>query len=165
MAPELTFRVATPADAPLMAETVGIGFDGYRSFAPAGWEPPPRAVETARIAERMVRDDAWALLAFDGHAPAGHVALLAEPEPGVAYLWQLFVRPPFWGTGLADRLHADFLAEARARGYERGRLLTPYGQARARRFYERNGWVTDGVATFEEELGLELLAYTRAGLT
>jgi hypothetical protein len=36
VAPELTFRVATPTDAPLMAETVGIGFDGYRSFAPAG---------------------------------------------------------------------------------------------------------------------------------
>jgi GNAT superfamily N-acetyltransferase len=165
VAPGLTFRVATAADAPVMAETVAIGFDGYRSFAPPGWEPPPYAIELSTIGERIVRDDAWALLAFDDREPAGQVALLADPAPATAYLWQLFVRPRYWGTGLADRLHAAFLTEARARGYEHGRLRTPTGQARARRFYERNGWTTDGVAAFEEGLGLDLLVYTRVGLT
>jgi GNAT superfamily N-acetyltransferase len=148
-----------------MAGTVGIGFDGYRSFAPPGWAPPPFEREVATIRERMVDDDAWAQLAFDGDEPAAHVGLLADPAPKTAYLWQLFIRPPYWGTGLADRLHAAFLAEARARGYQQARLRTPAGQARARRFYERNGWQTDGVATFEAALGLELLVYTRAGLT
>ncbi len=165
MAPELTLRVATAADATVMAETVGIGFDGYRSFAPPRWEPPPFTIEVTTIRERLVRVDAWALLAFDGDEPAGQVALLADLAPATVYLWQLFVRPAHWGTGLADRLHAAFLAEARARGYEHGRLRTPAGQARARRFYERNGWHTDGVQTLEEGLDLELLDYTRAGLT
>lgn len=165
MAPELTFRAATVDDAPVIARTVAIGFDGYREFAPPGWEPPPYAVELTTTRERLSRPGTCALVGFDGDEPAGQVGLLADPAPATVYLWQLFVRPPYWGTGLADRLHAAFLAEARARGYERGRLRTPAGQARARRFYERTGWVTDGVASHEERIGLDLLSYDRATLT
>jgi GNAT superfamily N-acetyltransferase len=165
VAPELTFRVAAVADSPVIARTVGIGFDSYRAFAPPGWEPPPYSLELATTRERIVRGDAWVLLAFDGDEPAGQVALLADPEPATVYLWQLFLRPPYWGTGLAGRLHAAFLAEARKRGYERGRLRTPARQARARRFYERSGWTSDGVETFEQRIGLDLVDYTRPGLT
>ena len=165
MATGLTFRTATAADAPEMAETVGIGFDTYRAFAPPGWEPPPFAVEVAAIRSRMVGEDAWALLARDGDAPAGHIALLPDLAPGTVYLWQLFVRPPHWGTGLADRLHEEFLEASRTRGYRSARLRTPSDQGRSRRFYERNGWQTDGVASYEEKLGLDLLVYTRRGLT
>jgi GNAT superfamily N-acetyltransferase len=165
VATALTFHEATVADAPEMAETVGIGFDTYRAFAPAGWEPPPFAVEVAAIRSRMVGHDAWALLARDGDLPAGHIALLADPAPGTVYLWQLFIRPPHWGTGLADRMHEEFLEASRTRGYRRARLRTPVDQARSRRFYERNGWQTDGVASYEEKLGLDLLVYTRKGLT
>lgn len=165
MASELTFHEASASDAPEMAETVGIGFDTYRAFAPPGWAPPPFAVEVAAIRSRMVGHDAWALLARDGDAPAGHVALLADPAPGTVYLWQLFIRPPHWGTGLADRLHEEFLEASRTRGYRRARLRTPFDQARSRRFYERNGWQTDGVASYEEKLALDLLVYTRKGLT
>jgi GNAT superfamily N-acetyltransferase len=165
LATGLTFLEATAADAPEMAETVGIGFDTYRAFAPPGWEPPPFAVEVAAIRSRMVGEDAWALLARDGEVPAGHIALLSDPEPGIVYLWQLFIRPPHWGTGLADRLHAEFLDASRTRGYRSARLRTPFDQGRSRRFYERNGWRTDGVASYEEKLGLDLLVYTRKGLT
>jgi GNAT superfamily N-acetyltransferase len=165
LAPALTFREGTVADAATMATTVGIGFHAYRDFAPAGWEPPAFAVEAAAIRSRMPSEDAWAYMAFDGDEPAGHVALLADPSPGTVYLWQLFLRPAHWGTGLAHRLHEAFLAEARARGYERGRLKTPLAHARARRFYERNGWETDGLAALDDTLRLELLVYSRAGLT
>jgi GNAT superfamily N-acetyltransferase len=165
VAAELTFREGTMADATVMAETVSLGFDGYRLFAPPGWKPPPFAVEVAAIRSRIAGHDAWALTAWDGDEPAGHVALLPDSTPATVYLWQLFVRPVHWGSGLADRLHGAFLETARARDYERARLQTPVGQARARRFYERNGWETDGLAVFEEKLGLDLLVYTRAGLT
>jgi GNAT superfamily N-acetyltransferase len=165
VAAELTFRDATVADAAAMAETVGIGFESYRAFAPPGWAPPAFAVEVAAIRSRMLGHDAWGLVALDGDEPAGHVALLADPAPATVYLWQLFVRPAHWGTGVADRLHEAFLEAARARGYQRARLKTPLGQARARRFYERQGWETDGLATLDDTLGLELLVYTRLGLT
>jgi GNAT superfamily N-acetyltransferase len=165
VAAELTFRDATVADAAAMAETVGIGFESYRAFAPPGWAPPAFAVEVAAIRSRMLGHDAWALLARDGDTPAGHIALLADPAPGVVYLWQLFIRPAHWGTGLADQLHEEFLDASRTRGYRRARLRTPFDQGRSRRFYERNGWRTDGVASFEHKLGLDLLVYTRKGLT
>jgi GNAT superfamily N-acetyltransferase len=161
---EVTLREGRRADAPVMAETIAIGFATYREFAPPGWEPPPAAREEQLVRARF-GDDAWVLMAFDGDEPAGHVSLLPDPDPLAAYLWHLFVRPPHWGTGLAHALHIAFMEAARARGYARGRLRTPAGQARARRFYERRGWVTDGVAAFEEGLGLELLVYTRPDLT
>jgi GNAT superfamily N-acetyltransferase len=161
----LTLREATLDDVEVMARTVRIGFEGYRSFAPAGWAPPTEEHDAERTRERLARGDAWALLAFDGAEPAGHVALLADVEPGTAYLWQLFVRPEHWGTSLATTLHGAWLAAAVAQGYVDGRLRTPAGQARARAFYERHGWVPDGDAALDEQLGLDVIAYRRAWLT
>ena len=163
-------RPATLDDVPELAETVHLGFESYRAFAPRGWDPPPEAIERARIADRLPLADAWCRIAEAGGAPAGHVALLAArertaeraPIPGVAHLWMLFVREPWWGSGLARRLHGMAIEEAAARGYEAMRLDTPAGQARARAFYEREGWATDGVVAFEPMLGLELVTYRRA---
>jgi GNAT superfamily N-acetyltransferase len=148
-----------------MARTVAIGFDGYRAFAPPGWEPPDEERDAQLTAERLARPDAWALLAFDGADPAGHVALVADVQPGSAYLWQLFVRPEHWGTGVARTLHGAFLAAAVEQGYARGRLRTPAGQARARAFYERHGWIPDGGPSPDDLLGLEVVDYRRARLT
>jgi hypothetical protein len=41
------------------------------------------------------------------------------------------------------------------------RLFTPEGQARARAFYERRGWTTDGAARHEPMLALDLVEYRR----
>jgi len=162
-------RPATLDDVPVLAETVNLGFEGYRAFAPRGWDPPPEAIERARIADRLPLADAWCRIAEAGGAPAGHVAILAARErtagrariPGVAHLWMLFVRRPWWGSGLAQRLHGMAIDEAAACGYAAMRLDTPAGHARARAFYEREGWATDGVAVLEPMLGLELVAYRR----
>ena len=74
----------------------------------------------------------------------------------------LFVREPWWGSGLAARLHAIAIAEAAAQGYRAMRLYTPAGQLRARAFYEREGWSTDGAVRFEPMLALDLVEYRRA---
>jgi GNAT superfamily N-acetyltransferase len=165
----LEIRPATLADASLLARTVRLGFETYRAFAPRGWEPPPAAAEEARIAERLPLPDTWCRIAEAAGEPAGHVGLLAAreggtdnaPIPGQGNLWMLFVREPWWGTGLAGRLHALAVAEAAARGYEQLRLVTPAGQRRSRAFYEREGWSTDGIETLEPMLGLELVTYAR----
>ena len=70
------------------------------------------------------------------------------------------MRREFWGAGVASRLMADAVAEARAQGYRAMRLFTPQGQARARRFYEREGWVQYG-QPFEAGLGIPLVEYQR----
>ena len=100
---------------------------------------------------------------------AGHVAVVAGRErtgereliPGLAHLWMLFIREPWWGTGLATSLLAMAVEEATARGYEAMRLYTPAGQARARAFYEREGWTTDGEGRFEPMLAFDLVEYRR----
>ncbi len=154
--------MATIADIDVLAHTMREGFGTYRSFAPPGWAPPPIALDRARIADRLPRSDAWCLLAEEAGAPAGHVALLDDCEPGIAYLWMLFVREPWRGTGLARRLHGLAVAEAVGRGSKAMRLVTPARHERARAFYEREGWQLAGQPTWEPMLALDIIEYRRA---
>jgi GNAT superfamily N-acetyltransferase len=119
------------------------------------------------LRDGLARDDVWCLIAEEDGALAGHVAIMDATrhqrfpaEPGTAHLWQLFVRAPWWGSGLATQLLAAAVDEARARGYARMRLVTPAGQARARRFYEREGW-SAGEPFDDRELGLAIVEYRR----
>ena len=165
----VTTRRAETEDAPTLAETMRQGFETFREWTPAGWDPPGAVHEAERIREGLARPDAWCLLAVRGEEPAGHVAFVAarrreEPRElieGLAHLWMLFVRRPWWGTGLADRLHGLAVEEAARHGYGEMRLHTPAGQGRARAFYERAGWSTDGVPIPEPMLGLDLVEYRR----
>jgi GNAT superfamily N-acetyltransferase len=168
--PVFATRRATLADVPDLTETQRQGFEGYVAFAPRGWTPPDPVVEANAVRDRLSQPDAWCVIAHDGDAVAGHVGFLAarkregdrEPIPGLAHLWALFVREPYWGSGLARRLHAMAVEEAAARGYVAMRLYTPACQARARAFYEREGWTTDGAAWLEPMLALDLVEYRRA---
>lgn len=141
----VTTRRARPSDAATIARTVALGAATFVAFAPAGWVPLPPAGHVASLTAQLARRDTWALLAEIAGEPAGHVALFPDWAPGGGvYLFQLFVRPAWRGTGLASGLHDAFVAEARARGYRHARLHTPAGHARARRFYERRGWRMSG---------------------
>ena len=152
-----------------VAETVRLGFASFRAWAGPAFDPPPHALELSRIREGLARPSAWVLLALSGGEPAGHVAFTQAREreepraeiPGLAHYWMLFVRPPWWGSGLASRLNGLAVEEAARRGYGAMRLHTPAGNLRARAFYEREGWSTDGVAIPEPLLGLELVEYRR----
>jgi hypothetical protein len=54
------------------------------------------------------------------------------------------------------------MEEAARQGYQTIRLYTPEGQARARAFYEREGWTPIGRPFAEPLLGLDLMEYRRA---
>ena len=138
-------------------------FESYRAFAPPDWVPPTDSVESIR--ERFVAERGWALIAerMDGSA-AGHVAFLPqaldhdrEPIPGTAHFMHLFLRPEWWGTGLAARLHDAALAEMRRRGIARARLFTPAGQMRARAFYARMGWTQPGEPIDDPRFGMPIV--------
>jgi GNAT superfamily N-acetyltransferase len=160
-------RLATPADAGEMAENLIDGFESYRDFAPPGWEPPTLEHELRIISEQLGHPDVWGLLAAADGEPAGHVSLMPasrsrDPvdDPHLAHFWHLFVRRSHWGTGLARDLHAAAVAEAARRSYTTLRLATPAGQARARRFYEREGW-TVSRPEIDTGLGIPLVEYRR----
>ena len=164
------FRAATRGDAAAIVAITMEGFDGYRAFAPAGWEPPSAAQELERLIELLGRDDIWYRVAEDAGEVVGHVGFLPAAalawapvdDPGLVHFRQLFVRPGHWGSGLATTLHGAALDEARARGFTSMRLFTPAGQTRARRFYERERWALEQPAFFEERIGLEIVEYRRS---
>jgi GNAT superfamily N-acetyltransferase len=162
-----TLRRATAGDAAVMAESVAIGFDGYREFAPPGWRPPDvqTAVELARMRARLEDEDTWAEIAEDRGLVAGHLGFFPQRAlPGTAHLWQLFLRPPWWGSGLAAELLHRALEAAAAGGFRRMRLYTPRDQARARGFYEREGFAHTGWEGYEDPIRLVLVEYARDGL-
>jgi GNAT superfamily N-acetyltransferase len=169
--PRMTWELRPPrrADVAAIVRLNLEGFEGYRSFAPRGWEPPPPEDQVDWLGGRLFDPEVWCLLAEDEHGAAGHVAFMpaalvrrASNEAGLAQLWLLFVRTSRWGSGLASELHARALEEAARRGFSAMRLFTPTGQARARRFYEREGWKLAGEPFDDAEFGLELVEYRRA---
>jgi RimJ/RimL family protein N-acetyltransferase len=165
----LELRPVTIGDADAIAETTRLGFESFREWAPPSYDPPVATAEARRIREGLERPGVWGLIGLADGDVAGHVLISQAREreepfadiAGLCHLWQLFIRPPWWGAGLATELNRLAVAEATRRGYERMRLRTPAGNARARAFYAREGWVTDGVEEPEPLLGIALVEYRR----
>jgi GNAT superfamily N-acetyltransferase len=157
----VTMRPARPADAETLVRTTRLGQETWRAFAPGGWDLAPYADHVARMREWLSRPGAWGLLGFVAGEPAGHAAMLpgSWEEPRAAILFGLFVRPPWWGTGLASALHAAFVEHARAAAFPHAWLSTPAAHARARRFYERRDWRADTL--LEDNRGLPMAVYGR----
>ena len=167
--PDATLRPALRADVDVMAETIAEAFDSYREFAPAGWQPPDTTDARKRMRTALSRPSVHGTIALVAGAYAGHLIWLpaseshqfADPDPGLAHIWQLFLPNTRQGEGIATTLLDAAVAEAAAAGFERMRLFTPEGQARARRFYEREGWDRSQRIDPGPDLKLALLEYVR----
>jgi diamine N-acetyltransferase len=163
-----SLRPAVPSDASRLGALMIEGFEGYRSFAPPGWEPPDVGQELKPFAERLGDPEVWCLVAEQEGEVVGHVAFMParihsrpSDEPGLAHFWQLFVREPWWGTGLATALHTEAVREAASRGFTSMRLFTVGRHARARRFYEREGWIAVAEILDALDFGMPLVEYRR----
>jgi GNAT superfamily N-acetyltransferase len=163
-----TLREGGLGDADAIARLNHDSFRGYMTFAPSSWEPPALEAEGSWMRERLGHPDVWCQVAEADGELVGHVAFMpgtmahsASDEPGLAHFWMLFVRPSHWGTGLATELHGAAVREAAARGYSSMRLFAVAGQARARRFYEREGWTTAGEPVQDDDFGLPVVEYRR----
>jgi GNAT superfamily N-acetyltransferase len=167
--PGIRVQRAGPVDVEAVTALVLDGIDSYREWAPAGWALPAATPEQhERSRANFENDHAWILMAFAADELVGVVSLAGmtnahadPPPPGTMYLWQMFVRPAWQGTGLAQALMDLALAEARERGYNRMTLWAAAGAAQARRFYEREGWTVSGHKD-DEDFGLPLVQYERA---
>jgi diamine N-acetyltransferase len=162
------YRAATADDVPVMIESFIEGFETFRVFAPPGWEIPIDGSDEAKLAANVALPRAVAVVAELEGAPAGHVLLIPadvarEPvsDPRLAHVMHVFVRAPFRGTEVASELLRRLMDGARDNGYERARLFTPAAQARARRFYEREGWRITGPPHHGGGLGFDVVEYRR----
>jgi GNAT superfamily N-acetyltransferase len=164
----LSYRRATPADAPQVAELASEGFATYVEFAPAGWTAPADADGLEFTLAVLSKPSAWCMLAEEGSRLRGHAVFLAaadsrvpSPDPALAHLWQLFAARAWWGSGLAVRLLAAAVDAAGRYGFERMRLWTPADHGRARRFYEREGWTAPGGPVHDPAFGMATIEYVR----
>jgi GNAT superfamily N-acetyltransferase len=169
MAEAVAFRRICSDDIDGLAALVADAFAGYRAFAPGDWQPPA-ASEQVAVLRRWIGDpDFWGEVArregaLVGHVtfiPAGRHSFRATADPAVAHLGHLFVEQQYWGTGVAAQLLEHAMSAAATRRFRAMRLFVPAGQARARRFYAREGFAAVG-EPFDLGLGLPVLEYRRA---
>jgi GNAT superfamily N-acetyltransferase len=78
-------------------------------------------------------------------------------------LWMLNTHPDAFGTGASVALHAEALRRLAAAGHRGAVLWVVRDNPRARRFYEREGWVADGQETIADLGGVDVteLRYRR----
>ena len=82
-----------------------------------------------------------ASLAVDDGRVVGVLNVGGSPaEPGVGVVRVLYVIPGWWGSG-AGQLLMDRAIEVLGSEYDEAELTVLTANPRARRFYERNGWV------------------------
>jgi GNAT superfamily N-acetyltransferase len=162
----IRFRRATVADAEPLARGVIEGIEDYPSFAPAGWTGPSFEAEVEHVRESLADVRTWCLVAESDGELVGQITVLPAAnaphpvdDPALAHVSNLFVRRDFWGAGLAGDLHRAAIDGAIERGFKALRLFVAVGQARARRFYEREGWLAAGDEFDDPIPGLTMVEY------
>jgi GNAT superfamily N-acetyltransferase len=184
---DLAVRAPSPGEVEGIAALVAACDETYRTWAPAGWTPPPPGRELDRWRGRITDGTWWTRVAVEQGgrvvglvcftqavvqrtlpAPPGKLPirpardlLTLEPIPGRAHVSAVFTHPDRWREGIADGLLALAEDAMRAEGYRQVQLWTPR-DAPARRFYEATGWRHDGREQWLAELALPIVAYVKS---
>jgi len=169
-------REATVADAAAIARVHVASWDvAYRGLV-------PHAVQAATTVE--VRTGQWRpilsgeaaypgstnlvalvdgeIVAFACHGPSRED--LWPPPSARGELYALYAEPSAWGGGVGRALLGASVAGLRDAGHADALLWVLRGNTRARRFYERMGWVPDGGLRDQESerLPVPAVRYVRA---
>jgi GNAT superfamily N-acetyltransferase len=132
-------REARPDEAQWLAavqELASVAALGH-IFPPETYAYPREAV-LARWTAAAADQTARVLIALSEKTPVG-ASCVHE-----GWLDGLYVVPERWGSGLADALHDRALELVRTLGSASCRLWVLEDNVRARRFYERRGWLENG---------------------
>jgi len=132
----VSLRPATPDDAPAVAEIWRSGWvDGHEGHVPEALVAVRDAESFGPRAISRVADTTVAEVAGD---VAGFVMVVDDEVE------QVYVAAAHRGTGVADVLLTEAERHVAAAGHPTAWLAVVAGNARARRFYERRGWVDGG---------------------
>ena len=88
-------------------------------------------------------DDRERLIGFCSYGPERE---RARGFTGRGEVWAFYVHPDRWGCGAATQLMEHVEDRLRAEGFVTAVLWVLDDNPRARRFYERQGWVATGIA-------------------
>jgi ribosomal protein S18 acetylase RimI-like enzyme len=132
----LTIRPAHDGDAPTVA---AIWYDGWRESHLGNVPDELAAVRTEEsFGDRAQRHLADTLVALVDDKVAGFVMVVDDEVE------QVYVSADHRGSRVANALLSEAERLVKDTGYDRAWLAVVAGNARARRFYERNGWVDEG---------------------
>ena len=105
------------------------------------------------LAERAIASGGVAVAEEDGRI-VGFVSVGPSTDvEGEGELFAIYVLPEAWGSGAGHGL-MDAAKELLRASYTDATLYVLEDNPRARRFYEREGWVLDGVTKADEFLGM-----------
>ncbi len=150
MGPTIEIRPAAPSDAAEIAEAhVRAWQAAYRGLMPQDFLDG-LDVERREAGWRRLLDGPTG---FGVLVPVldGRVVGFASTGPsrddaeGLAELYAINLHPDAWGHGAGSALLRAAEGEIARRGHHEAVLWVVPGNTRARRFYERHGWTSDGV--------------------
>jgi 2-amino-4-hydroxy-6-hydroxymethyldihydropteridine diphosphokinase len=122
----------------------------YSELIPA--DPTGLARRTTMWRERLAEPGSGTFVARDGERIVGVLGVGDFRSDGaIGAVHVLYVHPAWWGSGagqaLIDRAHSEL-----ARHFDEATLTVLTANPRARRFYERNGWI-EGETLVEAHFG------------
>jgi ribosomal protein S18 acetylase RimI-like enzyme len=133
--------IAACADAAVIAAlhhaTITVAYRGYFPHSPPPTVAELQAIWTIRLADPT----AVAVLASRDGRPAGSVMARADPQFNEGQIIGLHVLPSLWSQGIGSALHDSAVAELSNAGYSAAGLWVIAANQRARRMYEKRGWV------------------------
>ncbi|MFL5798059.1 MAG: GNAT family N-acetyltransferase [Actinomycetota bacterium] len=167
----LSIRPANPSDAEAVAAVHVHGWQwGYRGLIPDGILDGLDVSERAdRWRTIMTSEDRTAsvYLAERGGRVVGFVSCgpareLNADDESTGEVYAIYQEPDVAGTGVGRALFRRAVEDLWNRGFDRAVLWVLETNALARRFYEREGWHTDGATKTENFQGFALheLRYT-----
>ncbi|GAA4980995.1 GNAT family N-acetyltransferase [Kineococcus glutinatus] len=163
MNPAPAVRPAVEGDARAIAEVHVAGWrGGYRGLVDDAVLDALSVEDRAAGWARGLAGGSRVLLAGTGGRVEGFACFGAARDEdlpaGTGEVHALYVLPAAWGRGTGGALLDAAVAELLTGGAPGVVLWALEGNARARRFYERRGWRTDGVRRVERFDGQELPA-------
>lgn len=138
-----TLRPATDSDAPDIARIWHTGWlDGHLGSVPDGLLPQRDERSFIERTPGLIAHST--VLEVDGEV-VGFITILHDEAD------QVYLDASQRGTGLAGLLIEEAEKQIKAAGYDTAWLAAVAGNSRARRFYERSGWIDKGLFTYEAE--------------
>ena len=153
----MEIRPATPGDAKGIAGIQERGWQAaYRHVFPPAELDRGGFVPVSRWRERLRRPPVgWAtFVAVRERSVVGFVSIGPSRDvPGAGEVYAIYVEPAAWSTGVGRAL-LERAEQQLATSYDDATLWVLEDNPRARPFYERAGWETDGERKAEERWGV-----------